>query len=88
MENILNQDVVLLNLKVIIYVTNVKNVKKYDWNLHYQVSFIVNLKLTKNNTKLQMQKISKNMVKTNKWVNEWINQKVSKCMSILQWWHS
>ena len=30
MENILNQDVVLLNLKVIIYVTNVKNVKKYD----------------------------------------------------------
>ena len=30
MENILNQDVVLLDLKVIIYVTNVKNVKKYD----------------------------------------------------------
>ena len=30
MENILNQDVVLLKLKVIIYVTNVKNVKKYD----------------------------------------------------------
>ena len=29
--------------------------------------------------------MSKNMVKTNKWVNEWINQKVSKCMSILQW---
>ena len=30
-----------------------------------------------------MQKMSKNMVKTNKWANEWINQKVSKCMSIL-----
>ena len=29
--------------------------------------------------------MSKNMVKTNQWVNEWINQKVSKCMSILQW---
>ena len=51
MEKILNQNVILLDMKIITYVLNVKNVKEYGSNLHYQVLLIAYLKLTKKNAK-------------------------------------
>ena len=51
MEKILNQNVILLDMKIITYVSNVKNVKEYGSNLHYQVLLIAYLKLTKKNAK-------------------------------------
>ena len=34
-EKILNQNVSLLGMKIIIHISNIKNVKKYGCNLHY-----------------------------------------------------
>ena len=58
MEKILNQDVILLDLKIIIYITNAKNAEKYGWNHHYQVLLIAYLKLTKTNAKHALKKRS------------------------------
>ena len=50
-KKILKQDVILLDLKIINYVTNVKNVKKIWLKPSFQVLLITYLKLTKKNAK-------------------------------------
>ena len=51
MEKLINLNVILLNMKTVIYVLNVKNVKEHGYRLHYQVLLIAYLKLTKKNGK-------------------------------------
>ena len=47
MEKILNQNVISLDIKIVIYVSNIKNVKEYGWYLYYHALLIGYLKLTK-----------------------------------------